>query len=636
MGRNVYYSEEEIAKLKNSSDPDLRALADGLLADAERGNSDMRLLGFAYAVTGDRKYADQARRVLLDLVGEESWIDSGYQPDGYNGFDIRTSLPTAARCVKASLAFLLFGDLLPEEDRKTVIRETYRKGIRDLLRDWVLPGERIHALDTMGHNFWCVCISAAALGAVVFRDLIPEGDRLLSQAKQALEAWFRYPGNPMNAKPMTFDGGGYYESVGYFDYALREYLTFADVCLRLTGERPFDDGEILRACINFFLACWYPSDGKKDYFAGFGDYGNEEGNYNSPLYFLRYGIDVPGLRYFLKTRNRKNSDPILSVLLHDEINAPDPKTPARLSACFPNIGWAVFRDGWEKNSVMLAVKCGDSWNHAHSDCAQFILYRNGRPEIYDPLTTDSYSDPLYQGYYVTSFAHNVLLFNGQGQDFRDNYKNNTHLSGKLWNFTDDEGFRYVAADGTGPMGRYFRKHHRHFLWLGGNILIYDDVECYEAGQVSFLLHGLEGNPFRMLSPATVETRTGWIGSSPETALYQAYTVETDDQQHAKFCGVIVLDETAEPILTEITDGWKIEAGGTTFYINHRADGKIIHRNCINVMDGWFTDAEILAVSGERCAVVNGSILRRDGRSLLDVFARVNGWTDRFSTCKKCK
>ena len=180
------------------------------------------------------------------------------------------------------------------------------------------------------------------------------------------------------------------------------------------------------------------------------------------------------------------------------------------------------------------------------------------------------------------------------------------------------------------MGRYFRKHHRHFLWVGGFILIYDDVECYEAGRVSFLLHGLAGNTFRMLSPAERGTRTGYIDGDRVTADYDVYTTSTDEQHHAKFCGVIALGEGPGPVLTELTDAWKIVCGDTTFYVNRRADGKIIHRNCINIMDGWFTDAELLVVSGERRGVVNGSILRRDGQSLLETFARVNGWTDRFS------
>ena len=629
MFNEVFFSEDEIERLRGYGSEELRGLISALLEDARTGD-DLRLLGFACAWTKDPAYFARARRILLDTAEEESWIDPDYDPTAYNGYDIRTSLGTAARTVRMAVGFSLFGDLLTEEDREHVVRAAADKGVTEILRDWVLPGTRIHALDTMGHNFWCVIISAAALGALVFRDFMPDGDELLRAAVEALEAWFRYPGNPMNAKPPTSDHGGYYESVNYFDYSMREYLTFADAYRRVTGVHPFVDKEFMENAARFFLNCWYPSDGRKDYSVGFGDADLGWNCYTSPQYFLRYGIDVPGLRYYLREKNNKSRDKLLRILLRNEVEASPAYPPEALSACYDRIGWAVFRDSWEKNAVMLAVKCGDTWNHAHADCAHFILYRNGKPEIYDSMSA-SYSKEIYHTYYVDSAAHNVLLFDGKGQDYRDNYKNNTHVPGKLLHFIDREGFRYVCADGTGPMGRYFRKHHRHFLWLDGFILIYDDVECYEAGTVSFLLHGLPGNTFRMLSPAEVENRMGWIdGSDTVTAEYQAYHTKTDDQHHAKFCGIILLSERLTPEMECLTDGWRITVGGTRLYVNHRADGKIVHRNCINVMDGIVTDAEILVVKKDgRVGVVNGSIVRKDGASLLEHFARVDGWCDLF-------
>ena len=195
---------------------------------------------------------------------------------------------------------------------------------------------------------------------------------------------------------------------------------------------------------------------------------------------------------------------------------------------------------------------------------------------------------------------------------------------------DEDGLRYVVADGTGPMGRYFRKHHRHFLWMDGFILIYDDVECYECGKVSFLLHAKENNTFKMLSPATVETRRGYIdGEYKETnCTYTVYNTPTDDEAHAKFLGVILLDESKTVEFSELTDAWKVVCGDTTVYVNRRADGKIAHRNCINVMDDYVTDAELVIEQNGRHAVANGSLLRKNGESILEVLARVTGWTDK--------
>ena len=119
------------------------------------------------------------------------------------------------------------------------------------------------------------------------------------------------------------------------------------------------------------------------------------------------------------------------------------------------------------------------------------------------------------------------------------------------------------------------------------------------------------------------------GLTPLALLMERRHLEGQGKAIIERCGELPIYTAPLSVLTELTDAWKISAGDTTVYVNRRADGKIVHRNCINIMDGWFTDAELLVVSGPRRAVVNGSILRRGGESLLETFSRVNGWTDRF-------
>ena len=72
MKNNALFSQEEIDRLKNTSDPGLRALVDSLLNDAERAlageGGNLRLLGFAYAYTGDPRYVERARRILRNLA----------------------------------------------------------------------------------------------------------------------------------------------------------------------------------------------------------------------------------------------------------------------------------------------------------------------------------------------------------------------------------------------------------------------------------------------------------------------------------------------------------------------------------------------------------------------------------------
>jgi len=629
----AFFSEEEILKLKNTTNPELKKVVEVLVKGAEKTLEDnggwIHNLGFGYYYSGNEKYIELARKELKNQLENGLWISDEYDPEKYNGYDIRTALETERKVMAMATGLSLFGDLIPEDEFKYFVDETYKRGILPIMEDWVLPGKRIHALDTMGHNFWIVITSAAASALIILKDYIPDGEYLLKEAIRAVKAWFEYPGNPMNAKQPNFDNGAYYEGVTYFDYSYNTYMSFANIYRNITGEHPFNDMEYITKGVKFILNSWFPSENEKDYYIGFGDCEQPHCSLNSPMSFIRYGYDDPELRYYLKNRNLKQTNSLSCALIWDDLYGKEDSKPKETSVLYNEVGWAMFRDGYDEDSVMLAIKCGDTWNHAHADCCHFNLYRNRRPEIFDTMQARSYSSDAYHTYYVESIGHNVLLFNDKGQDFRDNYKNHTHLKGQFYNFIDDDGLRYVVADGTGPMGRYFRKHHRHFLWLDGFILIYDDVECYECGKVSFLLHAKENNTFKMLSPATVETREGYIDGEfkEKNCTYTVYNTPTDDEGHAKFLGIILLDETKKVEFTDLTDAWKIVCGNSTVYVNRRADGKIAHRNCINVIDGYVTDAEILVEQNGRHAVANGSIVRKDGINYLETLSRITGWVE---------
>ncbi len=642
MFYDILFTKEDILRIKNTDNPQLKKYVDETLAEAENtvlsdvtkfmGFPDkceaFQIMGFASQYTGDKKYEEKALEIMKYKVEHDLWISNEYDPNKFNGFDIRTALETGNKC--AEMAFLLsfFGNNLTEDEKKYYAEATYNQGILPILEDWVLPNHKIHALDTMGHNFWVTTVSNCALAALALKDYIPDAEKCLKAAIKAIKAWFEYKGNPLNAKPQNMDNGGYYEGVGYGDYSFKEYVRFAAVYKKIIGEKPFDDTEFMEDSGNFIINAAYTSD-KCDYNLGFGDCGN---SYRStPLLLIFYGMATPELRWYVKTRLSQKEERIFRIVAWEDIYCNEAKVPEKQSVCYDKIGWAVFRDSHERNSTALAIKCGDTWNHAHADCANFILYRNGVPEIFECMTYGGYSNKLYQRYYVTSQAHNVLLFNDKGQDFRDNYKNHAHVPGRLLNYVDDRGFRYVVADGTGPMGRYFRKHHRHFIWLDGFTLIYDDVECYDFGKVSFLLHAKENNCFKMLSPCTLTKCNGYSDTTGESNhQYDSYNVHTDDEGHAKFVSVMVLDEGLTPIYEKIADGCKITCGKTTVYINFRSDGKIMHRNCINIMDGITTDAVMVINDGEKYGIVNGSIIRKDGISYLDTLARVTGWADSFN------
>lgn len=647
--RNLYFNETLMTEWKNSKDPEVQKYVAYCIRRAEEslqmqvvpessvqvdgegfavqhenygaacgplcGN--MLYLAFGYCYTKDIAYFQKAKELMLAYVQYERWHGKGFSGRG--------ELNTGHFCVGMGYGFACFAELMTAEERKIIAEGTYRLGILPLLEDWLLPGTKLHAFDTMGHNWWPVCVSSGAFAAIVLRDELKDADHLADLAADGIRQWFAYKGNPINNKLATSDHGAFYEGVNYYNYVLVEYLRFADAYVKLKDRPPFDDALVLREAADFFVNTVYPST-KADYYVGFGDC-DGFGSLESVEYILARFPELQTLRWYLLNRSQKASDTAMLRLLHyNNICAPEPQTPDRLSVCYENNGWAMMRDSFEKDSVLLAVKCGDSWNHSHNDAGSFLLYRNGDAEIFDSSCC-SYGNDIYRDYYVQSYAHNVVLFNGCGQDWRDHH-DHVRMRGRLYDFTDQGDFRYVCADATGPMGRFFRKHLRHFVWLRDFILIYDDIQSYEPGKVSFLLHANEDTCFRMLTPYTLTHPHGYIGDDVQDCTYLSYDAHTDANGRVKFISVLALDESKQPSLSEIENGYCVACGDTKVFINLLSDGRIMHNNCSLTMNGYFTDAIMLVTENDLAtAVVNASVVRKDGNILLDVFARRTGKLD---------
>ncbi len=571
----------------------------------------MPYLAFAYEYTGEDKYYQKAKELMLKYCSYSRWHGKGAIGKG--------ELITGHFLTGMSYGWAAFSELFSAEERKYIAERIYTLGIRAQFDDWLIPETKIHCFDTMGHNWWPVCVSSGALAAITMSDCIPDGKELADKASEGIRAWFAYQGNPINMKPATLDNGAFYESVGYYNYALFEYLRFSEAYIAVTGKAPFDDEEIIRKSAEFFVNTFYPSS-EDDYIVGFGDSDGVQFSSSVPLMLSRFP-DIGILRFYAKNRkNSDNSDVILKLMHFEEMYLLPEEAPESLSVCYKNIGWAIFRDSFKENAAMLAVKCGDSWNHAHSDASHFIFYKNGKPEIFDSLCC-SYGNDIYRDYYVQSKAHNVVLWNGQGQ-FPDDHHHHVRPKGELYNFTDKGDFRYVCADASGPMGRHFRKHLRHFIWLKDIILIYDDIWAYEEGEANLLLHAEESTCFKMLTPTEERTETGFLGKDVHEVTFKSYNKKTDDYGRVKFVSALCLDDSKTPVFEEIKDGYKVTYGDTKIYINILSDNRVMHRNCFNTFDGITTDATVLADQNGKYSVVNASSVRKDGKSILDVYSRI--------------
>ena len=310
---------------------------------------------------------------------------------------------------------------------------------------------------------------------------------------------------------------------------------------------------------------------------------------------------------------------------------------------------------------MLAVKSGHTWNHSHADANSLILFHKG-VDILKDAGNCSYPNPEYRGYFFQSDAHNVVLFNGEGQSREQQYEG-SYLRGSLHHLMDNGQMKYVLANGTGPMADKFSRNFRHFLWMDKVIYVIDDIKAHHAGHFEWLWHyggkAVKRGPdltvtsdsasvvIRPLYPRLLAL-SDFVHDYPEDLYWEVKTGPTEDLkdkeeyysfhlpgEHKRIKGVtaIILKDHPEdkdlPYMEKREGkdwiGLRVRRGGkvTDMYINQLADGRLMHNNSWIEADGWTTDAYMFTVTYDEGAdpstagdifVCYGSALRRGGVS----------------------
>ncbi|BFT70786.1 heparinase II/III family protein [Paenibacillus sp. P36] len=613
------------------------------------------MLGLVYQVTGQRHYAEKLKEALLHYSTYQKWHGKGLLK---NDPPWHSELNTSRFCHGFAVGYDYIYELLNTEERETIRRSLLDLGVLPTLKDWVFADTRIHTLDSMGHNWWAVMIGLAGVGVLSVIDEEPEASVWLDEIIRIFPEYFLYKGSVLGNKSLNYDeAGAFYESLNYADYGLYEYLVFRLAYQHAFGYTIFSDIPVLAKAGDFFLHTTYPAS-ERPMTVNFGDGYMYTGAVHAAKMLLANGLDDPRLRWYLKEWQAEYG--FYDFIQQDRIwqGESRPPSPAETSVIYEGIGWATMRDGWEKDGTLLAVKSGFTWNHAHADAGSFVLYHKGRPLLIDSGNC-SYERPEYVDYYAQSEAHNVVLFNGEGQ-LRSDMPRGVKEPGHVYHLVHHAGLRYVYADATGPMSMHFSRNFRHFLWVDGVIVILDDIRAHEKGHLQWLLHYegetcmVENGPLRITNgdasvivkhlfpqQLTLKQKEGMADHAPDTKVtYLSY--ETCELVHeAKFITAVIPMEPEQP-LPEVTAleghemlGVRIRSGGkqTDIYWNLRADGRVMHQNCIRKLNGWETDAYLIAVTRpeganeddwtnvERCFIGYGSVLRHSGHTLFASMSR---------------
>lgn len=482
----------------------MRSQADKSLA-TKGGN--LEIITFAYGMTGEKKYAEKAKTLLLEWVSRTQW----------DGMDDRTprwnsGLATARGCYQTAIAFDGIYNYLTPTERKEIANKIVKLGIEPALNDWISEDKRIHSLNSMGHNWWAAVVFEAGIAALAIKNEEPKAKSWAEEVMRASKEWFAFSGSVLENKPANFDAnGGFYESVSYANFGVSEYLLFRLAWTNVLGKVAMPYDETLQKTIDWFIHSSYPTSKGRIMSLNFGD-SNDHANGERPAkLMMALGLGQEHYHWYLNEighsegREDMNLNTPLGLLYHptelrimnDELRIKDKKStlgilnstlsnPLPTAAMYKDMAWGMLRSSWAKDATLLGVKSGYTWNHAHADAGSFVLYHQGQYLLIDGGDV-SYGLPEYSSYFVRSEAHNIMLFNEKAQDSQDQY-HAVKTAGQLHHLIDGGSLKYIMADATGPTSRYFLRNYRHFLWLGNVILVLDDVKTYEAGKFDFLLH----------------------------------------------------------------------------------------------------------------------------------------------------
>lgn len=411
-----------------------------------------RDLGLAYQITGERKYADKAREILLayarayptyplHTVHGESKIGGGRMG--------AQSLDESVRLIPFCQGADLVWETLTERERGRIAGRFIIPAVKEV----ILP----HHLGI--HNIQCWKNSAVGLAGFLLGDT------------DLIDAAIGDPDRGYHVqmiKGVTADGGWWEGAWGYHFYTMNALWPLTEAArncgMQLYGAefRRMFDAPLKFAMPNLRLPAFSDS-GVVDLSKSRGIYELAYSRYRDPAYLS------------LISSSARISD---YAFWYGEASLPAAPVVEHRSANYPESGYAILTQGKGEDATWLCFKYGPyGGGHGHPDKLSFVMYSRGRVIAVDPGTA-LYGLPIQNGWFKTSLAHNTLIVDEASQKAVD---------GKLVSFGSDGGVDFAAADAGEVYDgvRYVRK----IALLDQNLVaIVDQVTSEEPRTLDIAYH----------------------------------------------------------------------------------------------------------------------------------------------------
>jgi len=435
-----------------------------------------------YRLTGEKRYLDEARQVLLGMAAMRA-EDTTY--NSYHGYH------ALIRPMATALDFLW--DELDAAERRTVcgaLRARVSEFHEHTLRHAYVDPYESHAI---------VYGPSGVIPSIL----------ALYHHELETEEWLKDTLAYARDKFPAFGGddGGWSQGFGYIHS--HAFLDMAEL-LRIGAGVDLYGLPWAREHGNFLL--YFLPPGGECY--TFGDVGRSSAGslHKSVMEAFAAQYQNPYFQWYADQIEAPISSATFSISARLQRKQPRAKAPSDLplSVHLRDIGWIAMHTDLvrRKNDVMLQFKCSrfGSFNHSHADQNSFTLDAFGRPLLIDSGYYPWFGSKHDVCWSRQTRAHNAVLVNGKGQGIF-----NMEASGWVDAFVTGRDFDYCRGDATrayqaktlNESPRELSAEHegvvrmvRHIVFVRPNaFVILDEVETEQPRPVQFMLHGIR--PFKV-------------------------------------------------------------------------------------------------------------------------------------------
>ncbi|MBB6048259.1 heparinase II/III domain-containing protein [Armatimonas rosea] len=461
-----------------------------LLAEHNDWASALRDLGLAYQLSGERRYAQKAREILLAYAVK-------YPGYAYHDKDGKTGTG-GGKVGPQTLDEAVW--LIPMAQGADLVWETLSESERATLKtDLFFPAAEVIRKHKMGvHNIQCWKNSAVGLVALLYGDkaLLAEA---IDDPERGLQRQLR--------EGITDDGPWYEGAWSYHFYTMSALAPLMEAGYH--AGLPLYSGTLGERYKKLYLAAIRMAlPGGQ--LPAFND-SNAATAMSNPLYetaFVRF--QDPQLALPLTTSPRKTLPAFL---------AGAPPLPATASQTLPSevfaaVGYAYLR----APGATLILKYGPhGGGHGHADKLNTVFFAGGKTLLDDPGTS-VYGIPAHLGWYKTTLAHNTFV---QAET------NQAPATGRLLDFKTGTGWAAALADaGAAYEGTTLQ---RAAFLLGSDTAVFvDHAEQKAPGLLDLAIHPSFEPKSWLMQPGDVQSlpdKPGYryLQAAKQTSSFSSYT-----------------------------------------------------------------------------------------------------------------